>query len=467
MFNAPDTVLPPNNNKTTFFEAPHLPDWWNQRRHAAWLQYLHTPAPGRRHESWRFAETHHLHLIDHLRCPCPPTPATCQTLIDSSLQNSSTPDALCIVFANDTLLHLPPEHQLPPGLTLLPFEKALHTHRHTIEHHFHNPPLSLGSERYTYLHAAMCTNGLLITIGKNTQLDRPIEIHHWLIGPYTGNFPQLLLIAETNSRATVLLHFHSADSHPAYLSHYTDTTIQPGANLKLLRIQNLNRHSLCMTFLSSLIERDASLLTCDLHLGCQLARAENRTRLTAPGGSSDMLSIALTDGDQILDQRTLQEHNAPHCRSDLLYKNALHHLSKTIFSGLIRVAPGACGTDAYQTNRNLLLSPRAEAYSLPGLEICNDDVKCSHGATTSPLDPEHLFYLHTRGIPSQHAHRLLVLGFLEDVLSRIADASLKEYLAELIQKKFSQTPHIPTTALPSDEWAGTGAVGDLRVLQGT
>jgi len=453
-------------NNTTFVEAPHLPEWWNQRRRVAWQHYLDTPPPTRKNENWRFAETKYLRLIENL-CPSQPvSPHTRPTLIAKSQQTGGAENALRIVIANDTIIHFSREAENLPGLTILPWEKALTTHRSIIEKHFQNPPLHLGSERYTHLHAAMCTNGLLIHIAKNTELERDIEIHHWVAGQYTGTFSQLLIIGEPNTRATIIEHFHSADEHPAYLSNYTDLHAGPGSDLKLIRIQNLNRKSLCMKFLSGVAERDAHLLTCAVHLGSQFTRAENRTRLTAPGGSSDMLSIALTDGNQIIDQRTLQEHNAPNCRSDLLYKNALNHISKTIFSGLIRVAPGASGTDAYQTNRNLLLTERAEADSLPGLEILNDDVKCSHGATTGQVDPEQLFYLQTRGIPPRQAYRLLVLGFLEDVIARIQDEPLQKRLEALIEDKFSHMPDIVGDLPDTDEWAGSGAVGDIRALQG-
>lgn len=453
-------------NKTTFIEDDTLPDWWNQRRRAAWDAYLAAPVPTRKNESWRFAETKYLRLIENL-CPAQAVgPQTAPTLIARSQQTGGAENALRIVLANDTLIHLPRELATIKGLTILPWAEALRTHRAEIEAHFQNPPLNLGSERYTHLHAAMCRAGLLIKLDKNTELDRDIEVHHWVAGQFTGAFSQLLVIGGENSRGTIIEYFHSADEHPAFLSNYCDLHIRPGGSLKLIRVQKLNRKSLCMKFLSSITERDAHVLTCAVHLGSQFTRAENRSRLTGPGGSSDMLSIALTDGNQIIDQRTLQEHNAPNCRSDLLYKNALNHISKTIFSGLIRVAPGASGTDAYQTNRNLLLTERAEADSLPGLEILNDDVKCSHGATTGQVEPEQLFYLRARGIPPQQAFRLLVLGFLEDVLARIGDEPLQARLEQLIEEKFSHMPDVVGDLPDTDEWAGSGAVGDVRALQG-
>ena len=149
-----------------------------------------------------------------------------------------------------------------------------------------------------------------------------------------------------------------------------------------------------------------------------------------------MLSLCVADNDQELDQRTLQSHRAAQTTSNLLYKNALMDESKTIFSGLIKVAEEAQKTDAYQTNRNLLLSTTAEANALPGLEIKADDVKCSHGATTGQIDDDQLFYMLARGIEPHKARELLVFGFFEEIISKIGDNELADYIRELIQTKF-------------------------------
>ena len=151
-----------------------------------------------------------------------------------------------------------------------------------------------------------------------------------------------------------------------------------------------------------------------------------------------MLALTVAKDSQEFDQRTLQTHQAPHTTSDLLYKNALLDTAKTIFSGLIVVDPDAQQTDAYQTNRNLLLSDKAEANSLPGLEIEANDVKCSHGSTSGRIPPEQKFYLQSRGIDPAKAHELIVFGFFEEVLDRLEDEHLHAVLSDLIQTKFKK-----------------------------
>jgi Fe-S cluster assembly protein SufD len=151
-----------------------------------------------------------------------------------------------------------------------------------------------------------------------------------------------------------------------------------------------------------------------------------------------MLALTIATGQQQFDQRTLQTHQAPRTTSNLLYKNALLDAAKTIFSGLIIVEPDAQKTDAYQSNRNLMLSDDAEANSLPGLEIQANDVRCTHGATSARIPAEQEFYLQSRGINPATAHALLIAGFFEEVLAKLENTDLEAALRALIQTKFKK-----------------------------
>ena len=161
------------------------------------------------------------------------------------------------------------------------------------------------------------------------------------------------------------------------------------------------------------------------------------SRLIGECGRSDLLAVAVAKHQQEFDARTLQDHISPHTASDLLYKNALDDRARTTFGGLIRVEPHAHFTDAYQKVRNLLLSDDAEANSMPGLEIMADDVRCTHGATSGQIDEDELFYLRTRGIPTKIAQRLLVTGFLDEVIQRLDHSAIAEHLQRLIKEKFT------------------------------
>ena len=159
------------------------------------------------------------------------------------------------------------------------------------------------------------------------------------------------------------------------------------------------------------------------------------TRLTGEGSTGRLSAVYVVDGKRHLDLDTTQEHDAPNAVSDLAFKGVLLDDARSVWRGVIRVAQGAHGTDAYQENRNLLLSPKARADSIPGLEIDTNDVRCTHGATAGPVDPMLRFYLMTRGIPAVEAERMIVEGFLEDALERIPDERIRTALTTAVMRR--------------------------------
>ncbi len=172
-----------------------------------------------------------------------------------------------------------------------------------------------------------------------------------------------------------------------------------------------------------------------MNLGSVFARTQVESVLNGEGSFSEMLGLYFADADQHFAQRTLQHHNAQHTTSDLLYKGALKERSKSEYSGLIKVAKGAQGTDAYQANRNLTLSEDSIARSIPQLEIEANEVRCTHGATVSPVEEEHLFYLMSRGIDRVTAQKLIVFGFFGEVLDRILVPQVSDELSQAISAK--------------------------------
>mgnify|MGYP006171418943 CR=1 FL=1 len=181
--------------------------------------------------------------------------------------------------------------------------------------------------------------------------------------------------------------------------------------------------------------RDTTVRSLAVNLGSSFARTQVESVLRGEGSFSEMLGLYFADADQHFAQRTLQSHSAPHATSDLLYKGALKEKSRSEYSGLIKVLKGAQGTDAYQANRNLVLSEEALARSIPQLEIEANEVRCTHGATVSPVEEEHLFYLMSRGIDRVTAQKLVVFGFFRDVLDRIRVEQVRDDLSAAISSK--------------------------------
>jgi Fe-S cluster assembly protein SufD len=202
-------------------------------------------------------------------------------------------------------------------------------------------------------------------------------------------------------------------------------------------VQDWNEKTISFQIDTTVAGRDAQVQNVAVNIGAERARFESQTRIEGPGADVKMYSLTVAEETQEFDQRTFQTHKAGNAVSDLLYKNALLNKSRTIFSGLIKVAEGAQQTDAYQTNRNLLLDPTAEANSLPGLEILANDVRCSHGATTGNVDEAELFYMMQRGISRRVAMQLMVFGFFEEIIEKVDNDELAENIRQLIHKKFS------------------------------
>src|SRR5207247_1675517 len=186
------------------------------------------------------------------------------------------------------------------------------------------------------------------------------------------------------------------------------------------------------------VGRDAEFRSLAIGFGASLARAEAETVLAGAGGFSEMLGVFFADGTQHFDHRSVQDHVAPNCSSDLLYKGALRDASRAVYSGWVHVRPGAQKTDAMQTSRNIVLSEHATADAIPNLEIAANDVRCGHAASVGPVDEETVFYLESRGISRAEAERLIVTGFFQEVLDRVrldevrhnAELAIQEELGE-------------------------------------
>ncbi|MDQ4124824.1 MAG: SufD family Fe-S cluster assembly protein, partial [Actinomycetota bacterium] len=188
--------------------------------------------------------------------------------------------------------------------------------------------------------------------------------------------------------------------------------------------------------------RDSTVRSLAVNLGSKFARTQVESVLKGEGSFSEMLGLYFADSEQHFAQRTLQQHVAAHATSDLLYKGALKERSRSEYSGLIKVAKGAQGTDAYQANRNFVLSEDALAHSIPQLEIEANEVRCTHGATVSPVEEEHLFYLMSRGIDRVTAQKLVVFGFFGEVLDRIRVPQVREDLSHAIAAKVEGTQRL-------------------------
>jgi Fe-S cluster assembly protein SufD len=264
-------------------------------------------------------------------------------------------------------------------------------------------------------------------------------VTRWLSEAGVAQFARVLILAENASRISYVDEILSDDfSEQTFASNAVEIIAKERAQVQYVSVQRLGRGAFYQSVQRTLAYRDATLDTLNVALGASVSRVDLNACLLGEGANSDMLGLYFGDGDQHFDFNTSQDHISPDTTSDLLYKGALDAASRAVFRGIIRVKPTAQRTDAYQTNRNLLLSGNARADSLPNLEIEADDVKCSHGATVGELDPDAKFYLMSRGLSRIQAERLVVLGFLGEVLSKLPLSGVVEKVTRVIEEKLAQ-----------------------------
>jgi Fe-S cluster assembly protein SufD len=419
-------------------EVRDLPDWYRDQQREAWKQFQSLPQPTRKNQAWRFSNVGLLDLA-----PFKISPPLSEDDRENIVKYSRRLDQVAgrMIFANDQLVErdVVSEDLKKRGVIFQPLDRAIVEHADIFRKYFMSTEATLGSAKFAALHKALVLSGTFLFVPRGLEIELPIEIFHRLRHDNISAFPHLLLVADELAKVTVIEHFRSCDQRAAgFACGVNDLIAGPGAKVTYVCAQSWGESVIALQMNSTTVDHDASATSLNLHLGSRYSRFESLSRLIGEGGRSDLLAVAVAKHQQEFDARTLQDHVSPHTASDLLYKNALDDRARTIFGGLIRVEPHAHFTDAYQKVRNLLLNDEAEANSMPGLEILADNVRCTHGATSGQIEEDQLFYLRSRGIPTKIAQRLLVTGFLDEVIQRLNHPAIGGYLHALIEDKFAR-----------------------------
>jgi Fe-S cluster assembly protein SufD len=380
------------------------PSWLRERRLAAFDLFEKLELPNPKGEEWRYTDVRNF---------------------DFSLFRSPVPGASVPSIDTD-LLDL--------GVVLADFQTAAKEHADLLKDHFFTD-VPVDEHKFTALHGAFYSDGLLVYVPKGVQVESPIIVRR---GVEAGGstFPHTTVVVGEQASVTLIDRFSSEDfDDPSLCASVVEIEARAGATVNYISLQEWGRsvnHFQTQRFTGY---RDSTVRSLAVNLGSVLARTQVESVLQGQGSFSEMLGLYFADSKQHFAQRTLQSHNAPNTTSDLLYKGALKESARSEYSGLIKVLKGAQGTDAYQANRNLVLSDDAIARSIPQLEIEANEVRCTHGATVSPVEEEHLFYLMSRGIDRMTAQKLVVFGFFGDVLDRIRVPEVREGLAKAIAVK--------------------------------
>jgi Fe-S cluster assembly protein SufD len=294
-------------------------------------------------------------------------------------------------------------------------------------------------EKFAAHNAAMWTHGLLVHVPRGVVVEKPLYVRIANSAEGGSLFWRLLIVAEPESRFAVIEEYASASPElEGYSNAAVEIVVQAAAKVEYVSVQNFSRATWHFASHHARVERDAELDWVAGGFGSAKGKVRIQNDLAGQGATSRVTGAYFADGTQHLDYDTFQEHIAPSTTSDFAFKGVLRDTARAVWRGMIRVEEGAQKTNAYQENRNLLLSKTAHADSIPGLEIMANDVRCTHGATLGQVDRDQLFYLMTRGLTRAAAERLIVRGFFQDVLDRVELEPVRESLAAALEARIPQ-----------------------------
>jgi Fe-S cluster assembly protein SufD len=292
-------------------------------------------------------------------------------------------------------------------------------------------------DKFALENLARWQHGLLVHVPKGVELEKPLYVQVTSSGG--SLYWRMVVKAEEGARFTLIEDLSSAaDDVVAYTNAVVELFVDPNAKIEYVSLQNLSKETWHFGRHKARLERDSELDWVLGGFGSKKGKVWIENDLVGEGATSRVTGAYFADGTQHLDYDTFQEHAAPNTESDFAFKGALREQATAVWRGMIRVEENAQKTNAYQENRNLLLSDKAHADSIPGLEIMANDVRCTHGATLGKVNREELFYLMARGLSRAEAERLIVRGFFQDVLDRIELEPVREALGAALEARIPQ-----------------------------
>jgi Fe-S cluster assembly protein SufD len=382
-------------------------------RELALERYQELPLPSTTDEHWRFTD---LRGFDPDAFSV--NGAQARSAGDSMLQI----DAAAVAEATDGGIEIV---RAPEGITFAP-----------LEDHELLGTLVGAEDKLTAHNAALWRHGLLVQVPAGVELEKPLYVRVGNSTPGGALFWRLLVVAGEGSRFTLIEESASASQElESYSNAVAEVFLERGSKLEYVSIQNVSRGTWHFATHRARVDRDAELDWVAGGFGSRKGKITIENRLAGQGATSRVTGAYFADGEQHLDYDTLQEHEAPHTTSDFAFKGVLRDKATSVWRGMIKVERDAQRTNAYQENRNLLLSPQAHADSIPGLEILANDVRCTHGATVSQVNRDELFYCMARGLSREEATLLIVRGFYQEIFDRIELEPVRDALQSVLEAR--------------------------------
>jgi len=411
------------------------PAWLSELRAAAWQRHAQLPWPHPSDEIWRRTD---VSVFDPSRpSVVPDAPALLQSvdLRDSttaSLIEPSGSESL-LVWADGAWVRA----DAPDGVVVSDLPTAAKSRPEAIRPILEADGLTPQEQKFTTLNTAFHHDALVLQIPEGFLSERPIRLVRLVsVIPQQALFPLTVIVVGAGSSVSLIEEEIGIARTPGVahtINGRIELVLEAGAAVRYCRIQRWDSGAHEFLLQRATLREGAQLDMVNINVGGRVSKNHVIVNLLGPQASSRVFGFVFGHDQQHVDFHSLQDHQAPHTFSDLLYKAALKDDSRMVYTGLIRIAKPAKQTDAYQANHNLLLSQRARAETIPMLEILADDVRCKHGATIGPVDEEQLFYLMTRGIPRALAERILVMGFVEPIIQQVPGEALQQRLREELE----------------------------------
>lgn len=407
------------------------PEWMLDIRRKAWRFFEEIPWPTGTEETWRRTRLTGFKFEDFTPLTGVEAPAALPDEVLKSLAEVEDVGSLAFVDGATG------RHELDPalaerGVIFTSLDEAARRHPELVQRHF-NSVVALDENKFSALHYALWTSGTFVYVPRGVTVDRPLQaVISQSAGKYAG-MHHTVIVAEEDATVTLVEDFIGGAN--GLMNNVVELAPESGSKLHYLHLQNLAESAWNFSTQRMALSSNSLARYFIGSWGSRLSKNWINMELNGAGAHGELLGLYFPGGRQHLDHHTNQLHKSADATSDLLIKGALKDRARSVYQGYIKVYPGAQKTNAYQANRNLMLSKQARADSIPGLEIEADDVRCSHGATAGQVPEDYIFYLMARGIDRANAERMVVQGFFEEVLNRLPVEGVRNKLEVEIARK--------------------------------
>ncbi len=412
------------------------PGWMLDLRLTAWRFFEEIPWPTGKEETWRrtplrgFKLDNYRPFVTEVRAEVEQE-AGLSTIYREHLAELGSAGEL-VMDTGQPLYHHLREDLVQKGVIFTDLHTAVREYPELVQRTFAQM-VPMDANKFAALHYAFWRGGTFLYVPRNVEIDLPLQTIARMSEDGAAGFYHTIIVTEESAGVTLMEDYFGGVNG----MHNGVVEIFPGPNSQVRYVHVQEFDGTLWNFGTHRIrtQRDAEVVHLMASWGSRVSKVWINLDLAEPGGRGQLLGLYFTTDRQHVDHHTMQNHIAPNCSSDLLYKGALKDHSRSVYQGYIKVWPGAQKTDAYQANRNLILDGTARADSIPGLEIEADDVRCTHGATAGQIPEEYIFYLESRGLDRSQAERLVVSGFFQEVLERVENADVQRKLEATIAER--------------------------------